>query len=65
MEYVIARAQETIARPAGFYENYYAKLNFTFHSAAQSGFAAYCRELYAIGALEKIPPALPEVIGVR
>jgi chorismate dehydratase len=64
METVIARAQAIIARPPGFYENYYAKLNFTFHSAAQRGLAAYCRELQAIGAIEAQPPVVPEAIGV-
>ena len=64
MDAVIARAQAVIARPAGFYENYYAKLNFTFHSAAQRGLAAYCRELQAIGAIDALPPVVPEAIGV-
>ena len=64
MERVIARAQNVFARPEGFYERYYAKLNFTFHSAAQSGLRAYCRELRAIGAIAELPPVLPEVIGV-
>jgi chorismate dehydratase len=64
VEVVVARAQRTIPRPAGFYESYYGKLNFTFHSAAQSGLAAYCRELYAIGAIAAVPSSLPEVIGV-
>jgi chorismate dehydratase len=63
-ERVIALAQSIKPRPAGFYEIYYGKLNFTFHSAAQRGLAAYCRELHAIGAIEKIPPVSPEVIGV-
>jgi chorismate dehydratase len=61
---VIALAQSVKPRPAGFYEIYYGKLNFTFHSAAQRGLAAYCRELHAIGAIERIPPVTPEVIGV-
>ena len=61
---VISAAQTLKPRPAGFYEIYYGKLNFTFHSAAQRGLAAYCRELHAIGAIEKIPPFVPEVIGV-
>lgn len=61
---VISIAQSVKPRPAGFYEIYYGKLNFTFHSAAQRGLAAYCRELQAIGAIEKMPPAVPEVIGV-
>ncbi|HTU83282.1 MAG TPA: MqnA/MqnD/SBP family protein, partial [Candidatus Acidoferrales bacterium] len=61
---VVARAQRTIPRPPGFYDAYYGKLNFTFHSAAQSGLAAYCRELHAIGAIAAVPSSLPEVIGV-
>lgn len=61
---VIVLAQSIKPRPAGFYEIYYGKLNFTFHSAAQRGLAAYCRELHAIGAIDSIPPFVPEVIGV-
>jgi chorismate dehydratase len=64
METVVARAQNMLPRAPGFYERYYGKLNFTFHSAAQSGLAAYCRELHAIGALANVPSSLPEVIGV-
>ena len=61
---VLAQAQAIAPRPAGFYENYYAKLNFMFHSAAQSGLAAYCRELAAIGAIPRVPSITPEVLGV-
>ena len=61
---VVALAQSQRPRPAGFYQIYYGKLNFTFHSAAQRGLAAYCRELHAIGAIDQIPPFVPEVIGV-
>jgi chorismate dehydratase len=64
MDYVIAEAQRTIPRAARFYETYYGKLNFTFHSAAQSGLAAYCRELHALGAIDAVPSSLPEAIGV-
>lgn len=64
MEAVVREAHALRPRPPGFYENYYAKLNFTFHSAAQSGLAAFCRELHAIGLLDRIPPFVPEVIGV-
>jgi chorismate dehydratase len=64
MHEVVRRAQASIARPPGFYETYYGKLNFTFHSAAQSGLAAFCRELQALGAIPAVPSALPEVIGV-
>ena len=42
-------------------KDYYEKLNFTFHSAARSGLAAYCRELHAIGAIPQIPLVAPEV----
>jgi chorismate dehydratase len=60
---IIARAQQTIEREPGFYESYYGKLNFTLHYAAQSGLAAYCRELFAIEAIPSIPSSLPEAIG--
>ncbi|HEV7178976.1 MAG TPA: menaquinone biosynthesis protein [Candidatus Baltobacteraceae bacterium] len=64
MDQVIAFAQAQRPRAPGFYSSYYGKLNFTFHSAAQSGLAAYCRELHAIGAIAAVPSSLPEVIGV-
>jgi predicted solute-binding protein len=63
MKEVIARAQSLIERPPGFYESYYGKLNLTFHSAAQSGLTAFCRELSAIGAIASVPLVLPEAIG--
>lgn len=61
---VIAQAQRMKPRPPGFYEIYYGKLNFTFHSAAQRGLAAYCKQLVAIGAIDRVPRVSPEVIGV-
>jgi chorismate dehydratase len=64
MDVVIAAAQGVKPRAPGFYESYYGKLNFTFHSAAQSGLGAFCRELYAIGAIPAVPHSLPEAIGV-
>lgn len=64
LDRVIAEAQRIKPRPPGFYENYYAKLNFMFHSAAQSGLAAYCRELAALGLIDRVPQITPEVIGV-
>ncbi len=64
MDDVVARAQATMPRPKGFYESYYGKLNFTFHSAARSGLAAFCRELHAVGAVDAIPSSLPETVGV-
>jgi chorismate dehydratase len=57
---VVALAQKTIARPAGFYERYYGKLNFMLHVAAQNGLAAYCRELVAIGAIGAVPAPLEQ-----
>ncbi len=62
IEEVVALAQNKISRPRGFYERYYEKLNFTLHVAAQNGLAAYCRELLAIGAIDKVP-SLPEVVS--
>ncbi len=59
---VIARAQHTIPRPLGFYESYYGKLNFMLHAAAQSGLAAYCEELVAIGAIDAMP-TFAETVG--
>jgi chorismate dehydratase len=64
MDYVVEEANAVRPRPDGFYETYYGKLNFTFHSAAQRGLAAFCRELHAIGAIDAVPPFVPEVIGV-
>ena len=61
---VVEAAQRVFPRSPGFYESYYGKLNFTFHSAAQSGLAAFCRELCAIGAIASVPSPLPEVVGV-
>lgn len=61
---VVEEAERLHPRAPGFYETYYGKLNFTFHSAAQRGLATYCRELAAIGAIERVPSTLPEVIGV-
>jgi chorismate dehydratase len=59
---VVAMAQRAILRPAGFYEAYYGKLNFTLHVAARNGLAAYCRELVEIGALSALP-SFPETVG--
>lgn len=61
-EDVVALAQRAIARPPGFYERYYGKLNFTLHAAAQGGLVAYCQELLAIGAIDALP-SFPETVG--
>lgn len=57
---VVAAAQRTIPRGSGFYERYYAKLNFAFDGAAQNGLAAFCRELHALEAIDAVPPCVPE-----
>jgi chorismate dehydratase len=57
---VIECAQRQRPGPAAFYESYYDKLNFTYHAAAQRGLAAFCRELRAIGAIDRIPSVVPE-----
>jgi chorismate dehydratase len=62
MEEVVALAQGTIARPRGFYETYYGKLNFTLHAAAQNGLSAFCEELVEIGAID-VRPSLSETAG--
>jgi chorismate dehydratase len=61
-EQVIELAQRAIPRRPGFYEEYYGKLNFTLHVAAQSGLTAFCRELLELGAIPALP-ALPEEVG--
>lgn len=62
MTEVVALAQRAIARPDGFYETYYNKLNFTLHAAAQNGLAAFCEELFEIGAISVVP-SLRETAG--
>jgi chorismate dehydratase len=64
MNEVIAEAERIVPRPSGFYADYYGKLNFALHAAAQNGLAAYCRELHALGAIDRIPSVVPEAIGV-
>jgi chorismate dehydratase len=64
MDRVIAEAQRAAPRPPHFYEEYYGKLNFTFHVAAQRGLAAFCRELHAIEAIERVPAIVPEALDV-
>ncbi len=61
---VVALAQRAFARPAGFYERYYGKLNFMFHVAAQDGLAAYCRELVHLGAIPQMPQTLEKATDV-
>jgi chorismate dehydratase len=58
---VIAAAQAKKPRSAGFYASYYEALNFTFDDRARAGFARYCAELLAIGALSSVPSLESEV----
>jgi chorismate dehydratase len=53
---VIARAQQQIARPNGFYVEYYDALNFRFDPAAQAGLSAFFAAAAAAGLLEAAPP---------
>jgi chorismate dehydratase len=59
-ERVIACAQRHRPRPSAFYETYYDKLDFNYDLAAQHGMAAFCRELHAIGAIDRVPSVVPE-----
>jgi len=55
-------AQATRPRPAGFYASYFETLNFAFDAAARAGLARYFAELYAAGAIPRIPSVEPEVL---
>lgn len=55
MSDVIGAAQTLIPRPPHFYERYYAALKFDFDVKARAGFARYCEELHAIGAIDRVP----------
>lgn len=59
-EQVISAARTMRARPAGFYEQYYEKLNFVFDDDARRGLQRYFSELRAIGAISDIPACEPE-----
>jgi chorismate dehydratase len=60
LDRVVARAQAQRARPAGFYEAYYATLNFEFDDRARTGLARYVEELAAAGAIRAVPSLEPE-----
>lgn len=53
---VIQRAQKQIARPPGFYGEYYAALNFHFDRSAQSGLSSFVTTAAACGLLASAPP---------
>jgi len=52
---VVRRAQTQIARPAGFYDAYYAALNFHFDLSAQTGLSAFFDAATASGLLASAP----------
>lgn len=60
MDVVVATAQRTRPRPAGYYAAYYDTLNFTFDDRARAGLARYCAELFALGAIPALPSVEPE-----
>ncbi len=62
MQRVIAAAQATHPRPAGYYAAYYDTLNFDFDVRARAGLARYVAELYELGAITRIPSVEPEAI---
>lgn len=61
---VIGRAERMHPRGPGFYEHYYAKLNFHLDGEGRRGLQRYFAELHAIGAIKKIPASQAEVSGV-
>ena len=64
LDRVVAAAQRTHARAEGYYEAYYATLNFAFDVQARKGLARYFTELHAIGALDSVPSVEPEALLV-
>ena len=64
MDAVVANAQATHERPAGFYAAYYDTLNYTFDDRARSGLRRFVEESYAVGAIGAVPSVEPEVLVV-
>jgi chorismate dehydratase len=62
---VVAAAQETHPRPAGFYAAYFATLNFSLDAAARAGLRRYIEELHALGAVRERAPVEPEEFVVH
>jgi chorismate dehydratase len=62
---VVAMAQQTIARKPGFYEAYYATLNYVFDDRAHEGLARFAKELAAIKAIPAKPNLVPEVFSCQ
>ncbi|GAC1566949.1 MAG: menaquinone biosynthesis protein [Vulcanimicrobiaceae bacterium] len=64
MPRVIASAQATHPRHAGYYAAYYDTLNFDFDARARAGLERYVRELHALGAIPNVPRIEPEALVV-
>lgn len=64
MDRVIALAQATYPRAAGFYAAYFATLNFDFDAPARAGLRRYVEELHAVGEIPEVPRIEPEVLVV-
>ena len=62
---VVASAQATHERHAGYYAAYYDTLNYTFDARARSGLQRFVEELYALGAIPAVPSVEPEVLVVH
>ncbi len=65
MDAVVANAQSTHARHAGYYAAYYDTLNYTFDARARAGLLRFVEELYALGAIPAVPSVEPEVLVVH
>ena len=65
MDLVVANAQATRAREAGYYAAYYDTLNYTFDPRARLGLQRFVEELYALGAIPAMPSVEPEVLVVH
>ena len=61
---VVAAAQATYPRNAGYYAAYYDTLNFVFDAPARAGLQRYVEELFALGAIPRVPSVEPEVLVV-
>lgn len=64
MDLVVASAQATHARSAGYYSAYYDTLNFVLDERARLGLARYVTELAALGAIAHRPSVEPEALVV-
>jgi len=64
MDLVVAAAQATYPRSAGYYAAYYETLNFELDERARRGLAHYVEELHALGAIPQLPSVEPEAFVV-